>query len=135
MPQPSSQTHAQVHPDAEPEETATDPFVDITGDVDELLADLDTAADVAQVRAQMAEADRAHAMTLAMVRRAAGLTQTDLAEALRISQTAVARTEKRGDMLLSTLRSYLEALGAEAAIIVRFPDGHEAEISLDEASR
>ncbi len=44
----------------------------------------------------------------------AGLTQTDLAAALHVTQAAVARTEMRGDMLLSTLRSSLEAAGAHA---------------------
>jgi len=58
------------------------------------------AARVAAFREQMRDADRTHSMTLAMVRQAAGLTQTEMAEPLHVTQAAVARTEKRGDMLL-----------------------------------
>jgi len=111
-----------------------DVFTDVTDDVDELLADPALAPAVARISEQMAEADRVHAMTLAMIRRAAGLTQTAIAENLNVSQTAVARTEKRGDMLLSTLRSYLEAVGARATILVELPDGRVAEVSLQEAA-
>jgi hypothetical protein len=111
-----------------------DAFADVTDDVDELLADPALAPAVARISEQMAEADRVHAMTLAMIRRAAGLTQTAIAENLNVSQTAVARTEKRGDMLLSTLRSYLEAVGARATILVELPDGRIAEVSLQEAA-
>jgi transcriptional regulator with XRE-family HTH domain len=41
------------------------------------------------------EEDRAYPMTLSMIRRAAGLTQVALAESLKMSQSAVARTEQR----------------------------------------
>src|SRR5664280_978723 len=93
-------------------------FVDGTTRVERLLNDPARAARVAAIREQMRDADRTHSMTLAMVRSAAGLTQTKLADSLHITQAAVARTEKRGDMLLSTLRSYLEAAGATALIVV-----------------
>ena len=113
---------------------AGDTFTDVTDVVDELLAETATAAAVSRIREQMAEADRAHAMTLAMVRRAAGLTQAEIAKTLDVSQTAVARTEKRPDMLLSTLRAYIEATGAKATILVQLGDGRVAEISLEEAA-
>ena len=73
-------------------------------------------------------------MTLAMVRNAAGLTQVELAKYLNVSQAAVARTEARGDMLLSTLRAYLEAAGARTVLLVELADGTVARISLAEAS-
>jgi DNA-binding XRE family transcriptional regulator len=111
-----------------------DTFTDVTDVVDELLADPVTAEAASRIREQMAEADRAHAMTLAMVRRAAGLTQAEIAKTLEVSQTAVARTEKRPDMLLSTLRAYIEASGAKATILVQLGDGRVAEISLEEAA-
>jgi transcriptional regulator with XRE-family HTH domain len=110
-------------------------FVDDTTRVDRLVHDPARAARVAAIRKQMRDADRTHSMTLAMVRNAAGLTQTKLADSLHITQAAVARTEKRGDMLLSTLRSYLEAAGATAVIVVELADGSTAEITLDEAAR
>ena len=109
-------------------------FVDATDVVDELLADPDLAEEGAAIRERMRDADRVHAMTLAMVRHAAGLTQVELAKSLNVSQAAVARTEARGDMLLSTLRAYLEAAGARAVLLVELADGTVAQISLAEAS-
>jgi ribosome-binding protein aMBF1 (putative translation factor) len=97
--------------------------------------DPEGAARVAEIRNEMREADRAYAMTLSMIRRAAGLTQVALAESLKTSQSAVARTEQRPDMLLSTLHSYLAAAGAKARIIVELADGRLVEVSLEEASK
>jgi len=49
---------------------------------------------------------------LAQHRRAAGLSQADVAERMRTSQSAVARLEaNRGDLRLSTLERYAQALG------------------------
>jgi DNA-binding transcriptional regulator YiaG len=98
-----------------------------------LDSDPELAVAVAEIRNEMHEADRVYAMTLAMIRRAAGLTQVALAEALKTSQSAVARTEQRPDMLLSTLHSYLGAAGAKARIIVELADGRSVEVSLEEA--
>ncbi len=36
------------------------------------------------------------------------------------------------DLLLSTLNAYLEAVGGHASVIVRFADGHEAELDLSQ---
>jgi transcriptional regulator with XRE-family HTH domain len=55
---------------------------------------------VAARRAEMHDADRAHAMGLAALRKAAELTQTELAQALGVSQAAVGKTEQREDLLL-----------------------------------
>jgi DNA-binding XRE family transcriptional regulator len=109
-------------------------FLDATDAVDALLADPELAEETRALRERMRGADRVHAMTLAMVRHAAGLTQVDLAKSLNVSQAAVARTEARGDMLLSTLKAYLEAAGARAVLLVELADGTMAQISLDEAS-
>jgi len=92
-------------------------------------------ARVDEIVKDMEEEDRAYAMTLSMIRRAAGLTQVALAESLKMSQSAVARTEQRPDMLLSTLHSYLAAAGAKARIIVELADGRSVEVSLEEASK
>ncbi len=45
-----------------------------------------------------------------------------MAEALHISQDGVSRIEKRSDFLLSTLRSYVEAMGGKLRLVVEFPD-------------
>ncbi len=61
-------------------------------------------------------------MTLRDLRKAHQLTQTRMAEALHISQDGVSRIEKRSDFLLSTLRSYVEAMGGQLRLIAEFPD-------------
>ena len=61
-------------------------------------------------------------MTLRDLRKAHELTQTRMAEALHISQDGVSRIEKRSDFLLSTLRSYVEAMGGQLRLIAEFPD-------------
>jgi transcriptional regulator with XRE-family HTH domain len=78
----------------------------------------------------MREADRVHAMGLAALRRAADLTQTEIARSLGVSQAAIAKTEQRRDLLLSTLRAYLEAIGGHMRIIVSFEGGGEIELDL-----
>jgi transcriptional regulator with XRE-family HTH domain len=55
---------------------------------------------------------------LAGLRRMAGVTQVELADALGTSQGQISRLEKQRDMLLSTLASYLRALGVDAKIVV-----------------
>ncbi len=42
---------------------------------------------------------------------------------LEIAQSEVSKIEHRTDLYLSTLRSYIEAMGGELDIIARFPDG------------
>ncbi|HOV03738.1 MAG TPA: XRE family transcriptional regulator [Hyphomicrobiales bacterium] len=60
--------------------------------------------------------------TLQDLRKARDLTQARLAEILGITQDNVSRLEKRTDVLLSTLRSYVEAMGGKLDLIVQFPD-------------
>jgi transcriptional regulator with XRE-family HTH domain len=55
---------------------------------------------------------------LAAIRRATGLTQTELAAKLGVGQAQISKIERQGDMLISTLASYLRALGLDAKIIV-----------------
>ena len=84
---------------------------------------------VAARRAKMRDADRSHAMGLAALRKAAELTQTELAKTLGVSQAAVAKTEQREDLLLSTLGAYIEALGGQAHIVISF-NGEEIDLDL-----
>lgn len=95
------------------------------------LDDPERSAAVDQIRAEMAEDDRHYAMDLAMVRKAGELTQEELAKRLGVGQEAVSRTEHRDDMLLSTLRSYLYAAGAEDVAITVTVAGRRVEIDLD----
>ena len=64
----------------------------------------------------------AEEMTLQDLRKARALTQVRLAELLSIKQESVSNLEKRSDLLLSTLRSYVEAMGGELTLVARFPD-------------
>ena len=51
------------------------------------------------------------------------LSQTVVGEALGIKQAAVSRIEGRDDLMLSTLQSYIEALGGSLELIAHFPEG------------
>ena len=66
-------------------------------------------------------------LSLRQLRAARNLTQENLARTLNIKQSAVSRMEQRTDMYVSTLRSYLKAMGAELQVKAVFPDG-EVEI-------
>jgi DNA-binding XRE family transcriptional regulator len=59
--------------------------------------------------------------SLQALRRAAGKAQAAIAAALNIKQPSVSKIEKQTDMYLSTLRSYVEAIGGELDLIVRLP--------------
>jgi transcriptional regulator with XRE-family HTH domain len=67
-------------------------------------------------------------MTLAQLRSAMRRTQADMAERLRMKQASVSRLERRNDMLLSTLRSYVRAAGGELDLVARFPEGRAVRI-------
>ncbi len=105
---------------------------DFNKEIDEQLAKPEIAEYVAKMTARSREADRAHAMTLAMARQAAQMTQVDLAEAVGITQGSIARQEGRTDMLLSSLRNYIRALGAELDLFITLPDGSTHVLSIDD---
>jgi transcriptional regulator with XRE-family HTH domain len=56
---------------------------------------------------------------LAAIRRATGLTQMELAAILGVGQAQISKFERQNDMLMSTLTSYLAALGVAARIVVK----------------
>jgi DNA-binding XRE family transcriptional regulator len=62
-------------------------------------------------------------LPLKELRQARALTQDRIAELLQVNQGAVSKLEKRTDMYLSTLRSYIEAMGGTLDIRAVFPDG------------
>ena len=61
-------------------------------------------------------------MTLAELRKALSFTQERIAKELDIGQDGVSRIEKRSDLLLSTLRSFVQAMGGELQLLARFGD-------------
>ncbi len=58
---------------------------------------------------------------LRALRQIAGKAQADVAAALKIKQPSVSKIEKQADMHVSTLRSYVEAVGGELELTVRLP--------------
>ncbi|HRL78514.1 MAG TPA: XRE family transcriptional regulator [Candidatus Accumulibacter phosphatis] len=60
--------------------------------------------------------------TLKDLRIAAEQTQENLAAALGVGQDTISRLEKRSDMLLSTLRHYVESMGGKLELVAQFPN-------------
>lgn len=55
------------------------------------------------------------------LRQIAGKAQEEIATALNIKQPSVSKIEKQADMYLSTLRSYVEAVGGKLELTVKLP--------------
>lgn len=64
----------------------------------------------------------AEEMSLRDLRKARKLTQARVAKTLGITQDSVSRLEKRSDLLLSTLRKTVKAMGGDVRIVAEFPD-------------
>jgi DNA-binding XRE family transcriptional regulator len=86
-------------------------------DIRRTLSDEDEALLKRRVVAELAK------IPLAEMRRARQMTQNRLAELLQVNQGAISKLEKRSDMYLSTLRSYVEAMGGQLEIRAVFPNG------------
>ena len=70
----------------------------------------------------------AEELTLRQLRVLLNLTQSVIAERLDIGQHSVSRLENRGDIKLSTLRTYIEALGGQLNITATFPEQGEVKL-------
>ncbi len=68
-------------------------------------------------------------MTLADIRKHKGIRQEDLAAALNTKQPNISQIEKREDINLSTLVSYIAALGGELELVAKFADGDTISIA------
>ncbi len=64
----------------------------------------------------------AEEMSLRDLRQAQQLTQQRVGESLGIGQEGISRLEQRTDLLISTLRGYVEAMGGDLRIVAQFPD-------------
>jgi transcriptional regulator with XRE-family HTH domain len=60
-------------------------------------------------------------MSLRDLRKARKLTQAHVAKVLGITQDSVSRLEQRSDLLLSTLRKTVKAMGGDVRIVAEFP--------------
>lgn len=87
------------------------------------LKDKMATLDPARRASVEAEADRLHTeyLTLQELRKAKEMTQVQLAKTLGIQQATVAKYERQSDLLLSTLTSYVEAMGGNLKLMVEFP--------------
>jgi len=88
--------------------------------VDEIISRL-SPAQRKKVEARAAQLI-AEEMTLRELRHARRLTQVRVAKVLGVTQDSVSRLEKRSDLLLSTLRKTVEAMGGNLSLIAEFPD-------------
>ena len=88
--------------------------------VNEIIRKL-SPAERKKVEARAAELI-AEEMSLRELRKARKLTQARVAKALGITQDSVSRLEKRSDLLLSTLRKTVKAMGGDLRIVAEFPD-------------
>lgn len=64
----------------------------------------------------------AEELTLQKLRRARKLTQVRMAKALGIGQDGVSKLEKRTDLMISTLRKSIQAMGGNLSLVAEFPD-------------
>lgn len=87
--------------------------------LNQVLADL-PAGRRARIDADY-RAKKAEIESLGELRRVAGEAQADVASALKIKQPSMSKIEKQTDMYLSTLRSYVQAIGGELDLVVRLP--------------
>lgn len=82
----------------------------------------DVMAALPKKRQRRIEARAMELATLKDLRQAAQQTQEQLAAALGVGQDTISRLEKRSDMLLSTLRHYVESMGGTLELVAQFPN-------------
>src|SRR5579859_6488058 len=64
----------------------------------------------------------AEEMTLQELRHARKLTQVRMARELGIGQDGISKLEKRADLMISTLRKTVVAMGGSLSLVAEFPD-------------
>jgi len=100
----------------------------MTVTLDEFTKDF-TPEERAKVAARTAELI-AEELTLRDLRQAQHLTQERIAELMGVEQENVSRLERRADLLLSTLSSYVAAMGGKLRLIAEFPNRQPVAIAL-----
>jgi DNA-binding XRE family transcriptional regulator len=71
-------------------------------------------------------------MTLRDLRAIQQLTQERMAQLLGIEQDSVSRMERRADMLLSTMSSYVAAMGGKLRLVAEFPNRKPYTVTLSD---
>jgi predicted XRE-type DNA-binding protein len=100
----------------------------MTATLEDFMQDF-TQEERAQVAARTAELTEQE-LTLRDLRQAQNLTQERVAELMDVEQENVSRLERRADLLLSTLSSYVTAMGGTLRLIAEFPNRHPVVIAL-----
>jgi hypothetical protein len=67
-------------------------------------------------------------MAMQDLRKAMAFTQEQIAGELHMDQSNLSKLEKRADLLLSTLRRYIEAMGGSLHLVAQFPDRPPVEV-------
>ena len=67
------------------------------------------------------------------LRQARAMTRKAAGEALKVNQPAVAKLERRADLYVSSLRTYIEAMGGRLNIVAEFPQGSVVITNFSEA--
>jgi len=83
----------------------------------------DKMSPVSQKRAEVKAQQMLAQIPLSELQRARSLSQEIMVETLLMKQASISKMERRTDMYISTLRSYIEAMGGQLDIIARFPAG------------
>jgi transcriptional regulator with XRE-family HTH domain len=71
----------------------------------------------------------AEEMSLKDLRKALSLTQEKMAQKLKMRQEGISRIEQRTDLLISTLHSYIAAMGGDLHLVVTFPNRAPTRLS------
>ena len=100
----------------------------MTVTLDEFTKDF-TPEERAKVAARTAELVEEE-LTLRDLRQAQHLTQERMAELMGVEQENVSRLERRADLLLSTLSSYVTAMGGRLRLVAEFPNRQPIAIAL-----
>ena len=89
----------------------------------------DVLNDLPPKRRAKVKARAAELATLRDLRLAASQTQEDMAQALGVGQDTISRLEQRSDMLLSTMRRYVEAMGGRLDLVATFPNRPSVKVA------
>ena len=100
----------------------------MTKTLDDFMQDF-TPQERVKVEARTAELVEEE-LTLRDLRQARHLTQERMAVLMGVEQENVSRLERRADLLLSTLSSYVAAMGGRLRLIAEFPNRHPVAIAL-----
>ena len=94
--------------------------------IDDFIADLPKERQ-RKIETRYQELD-AEYMALKELRKAMKFTQEQIADELEMDQGNLSRLEKRADLMLSTLRRYVEAMGGSLKLVAEFPERPPIEV-------